>query len=211
MLMDAFRRGEDIHARTAEEVFGIGRLLQTPEHRRVAKIINFGIVYGLSPFGLAQQLSIETREAAQFINAYFTRYKGVKDYLDRSLAEVRKTGAAKTLFGRVRPIPEINAPQVNIRNFAERAALNSPLQGTAADLIKLAMIEIAKWLRAEKFETKMTLQVHDELLFEAPHEEIPRLRKLVKTCLEEAHPLTVPLVAETKAGPNWRDMKPLKD
>jgi DNA polymerase I len=209
VLMDAFRRGEDIHSRTAEEVFGIGRLLQTPEHRRVAKIINFGIVYGLSPFGLAQQLSIETREAAQFINAYFTRYKGVKDYLERSLAEVRKSAAAKTLFGRVRPIPEINAPQVNIRNFAERAALNSPLQGTAADLIKLAMIEIAKRLRAEKFEAKMTLQVHDELLFEAPHEEIPRLRKLVKTCLEEAHSLSVPLVAETKAGPNWRDMKPL--
>jgi DNA polymerase-1 len=211
VLMDAFRRGEDIHSRTAEEVFGIGRLLQTPEHRRVAKIINFGIVYGLSPFGLAQQLSIETREAAQFINAYFTRYKGVKDYLERSLAEVRKSGAAKTLFGRVRPIPEINAPQVNIRNFAERAALNSPLQGTAADLIKLAMLEIAKRLRAEKFEAKMTLQVHDELLFEAPHEEIPRLRKIVKACLEEAHPLTVPLVAETKAGPNWRDMKPLSD
>ena len=211
VLLDAFRRGEDIHSRTAEEVFGVGRLLQTPEHRRVAKIINFGIVYGLSPFGLAQQLSIETREAAQFINAYFTRYKGVKEYLDAGLVEVRKSGAAKTLFGRVRPIPEINAPQMNIRNFAERAALNSPLQGTAADLIKLAMIEIAKRLRAEKFEARMTLQVHDELLFEAPPGELPKLRAMVKECMENAHPLRVPLVADTKSGPNWRDLKPLSN
>ena len=128
-----------------------GRSAQTPEHRRVAKIINFGIVYGLSPFGLAQQLGIETREAAQFINAYFTRYRGVKEYLDRCLEETRKTGVTRTLFGRVRQIPEINSPQVNLRNFAERTALNTPLQGTAADLIKLAMIEIHRRLQSEKF------------------------------------------------------------
>jgi DNA polymerase-1 len=211
VLVEAFRRGEDIHARTAQEVFNVGPLAQMPEHRRVAKIINFGIVYGLSPFGLAQQLSIETREAAQFINAYFTRYRGVKEYLDRCLEQTRKTGVTRTLFGRIRQIPEINSPQVNLRNFAERTALNTPLQGTAADLIKLAMIEIAHRLKTEKFAAKMILQVHDELLFEAPSTEIAALRPLVKECLEQAHPLTVPLVAECKVGPNWRDMTPLKD
>ncbi len=132
VLVDAFRNGEDIHARTAQEVFGVGPLAQTAEHRRAAKAINFGIIYGLSPFGLAQQLGIEQKEAAKFINAYFTRYRGVKEYLDNILAETRKTGVAKTLFGRIRPIPEINSPQMQLRNFAERTALNSPLQGTAA-------------------------------------------------------------------------------
>jgi len=129
VLVDAFRNGEDIHARTAQEVFGVGPLAQTGEHRRAAKAINFGIIYGLSAFGLAQQLGIEQKEAAQFINAYFTRYKGVKKYLDEVLVETRKTGVAKTLFGRIRPIPEINSPQMQLRNFAERTALNSPLQG----------------------------------------------------------------------------------
>src|ERR1700730_7591448 len=148
VLIDAFRNGEDIHARTAQEVFGVGPLAQTAEHRRAAKAINFGIIYGLSPFGLAQQLGIEQKEAAKFINAYFTRYRGVKVYLDDILAETRKTGVAKTLFGRIRPIPEINSPQMQLRNFAERTALNSPLQGTAADLIKLAMISIDRRLSA---------------------------------------------------------------
>lgn len=210
VLVEAFRKGEDIHARTAREVFGVEAGLQTKEHRRVAKIINFGIVYGLSPFGLAQQLQIETKEAAQFINAYFTRYSGVREYLNTSLAETRKTGFTKTLFGRIRQIPEINAPQVNLRNMAERTALNTPLQGTAADLIKLAMIEIARRLREEKFRAKMILQVHDELLFETPPAELPKLAQLVKHCMENVHPLRVPLVVDAKSGLNWRDMEPLK-
>jgi DNA polymerase-1 len=168
VLIEAFRNGEDIHARTAQEVFGIGPMAQNAEHRRAAKAINFGIIYGLSAFGLAQQLGIGQKEAAQFISAYFTRYRGVKEFLDKILVETRKTGLAKTLFGRIRPIPEINSTQVQLRNFAERTALNSPLQGTAADLIKLAMISIDRRLAAEKFEAKMILQVHDELLFEAP-------------------------------------------
>ena len=142
VLTDAFRNGEDIHARTAQEVFGVGPMAQNAEHRRAAKAINFGIIYGLSAFGLAQQLGIGQKEAAQFISAYFTRYRGVKEFLDKILAETRKTGVAKTLFGRIRPIPEINSPQAQLRSFAERTALNSPLQGTAADLIKLAMINI---------------------------------------------------------------------
>ncbi len=206
VLIEAFRNGEDIHARTAQEVFGVGPPAQTAEHRRAAKAINFGIIYGLSPFGLAQQLGIEQREGAQFINAYFTRYRGVKEYLDKILAETRKTGVAKTLFGRIRPIPEINSPQMQLRNFAERTALNSPLQGTAADLIKLAMIRIDQRLAEEKFEAKMILQVHDELLFEAPTKERGKLEKLVKEEMEGVHKLAVPLVVEIGAGPNWRDL-----
>ena len=207
VLVDAFRNGEDIHARTAQEVFGVGPLAQTAEHRRAAKAINFGIIYGLSPFGLAQQLGIEQKEAAKFINAYFTRYRGVKEYLDNILAETRKTGMAKTLFGRIRPIPEINSPQMQLRNFAERTALNSPLQGTAADLIKLAMINIDARLTEEKFEAKMILQVHDELLFEAPAKERNKLGKLVKEEMEGVHKLAVPIVVEIGFGPNWRDLE----
>ena len=207
VLTDAFRNGEDIHARTAQEVFGVGPMAQNAEHRRAAKAINFGIIYGLSAFGLAQQLGIGQKEAAQFINAYFTRYRGVKEFLDKILAETRKTGVAKTLFGRIRPIPEINSPQAQLRSFAERTALNSPLQGTAADLIKLAMINIDRRLALEKFEAKMILQVHDELLFEAPPKEKGKLEKLVREEMEGVHRLAVPLVAEISSGPNWRDME----
>jgi DNA polymerase-1 len=211
VLLEAFRNAEDIHARTAQEVFGVGPLMQTAEHRRAAKVINFGIIYGLSPFGLAQNLGIPQKEAAQFINAYFTRYRGVKEYLDRSLEETRKTEMAKTLFGRIRPIPEINSPQVQLRNFAERTALNSPLQGTAADLIKMAMITIDERLKAEKFEAKMILQVHDELLFEAPKRETEKLTKLVKEEMENVHKLAVPLVVEIGVGANWRDLEDVEE
>ena len=206
VLVEAFRNGEDIHARTAQEVFGVGPMAQNAEHRRAAKAINFGIIYGLSPFGLAQQLGIEQKEAAKFINAYFARYRGVKEYLDNILAETRKTGVARTLFGRIRPIPEINSPQMQLRNFAERTALNSPLQGTAADLIKLAMISIDRRLAKEKFDAKMILQVHDELLFEAPIKERAKLEKLVQEEMEGVHKLAVPIVVEIGAGPNWRDL-----
>jgi DNA polymerase-1 len=207
VLLDAFRNGEDIHARTAQEVFGVGPLGQTAEHRRAAKAINFGIIYGLSAFGLAQQINVPQKEAAQFINAYFARYKGVKAYLDRVLVETRKSGMTKTLFGRFRPIPEINSPQVQLRNFAERTALNSPLQGTAADLIKLAMIRIDARLRKEKFAARMILQVHDELLFETPPDEQEELQSLVRKEMEEVHRLAVPVVVEICAGANWRDME----
>jgi DNA polymerase-1 len=206
VLLEAFNSGEDIHARTAQEVFGVGKLAQTSEHRRAAKVINFGIIYGLSPFGLAQQLNIEQREAAQFISAYFTRYRGVKEYLDNILAEVRASGVAKTLFGRVRPIPEINSAQFQLRNFAERTALNSPLQGTAADFIKLAMISIDARLRDENLETKMILQVHDELVFEVPHNELEVVTALVREEMEGVYKMAVPLLVEVCSGPNWRDL-----
>jgi DNA polymerase I len=206
LLIEAFRNGEDIHSRTAQEVFGVGPLAQTRDHRRVAKVINFGVIYGLSAFGLAQQLGIDTKEGAKFIATYFERYSGVKKYLDSQIAEVRKSGFTRTLFGRTRQIPEISSPQPNLRNFAERTAMNTPMQGAAADLIKLAMIELDSQLYAG-FESRMILQVHDELLFEAPEKELPKLKKLVKELMEGVHPLRVPLLVETKAGPNWRDMK----
>jgi DNA polymerase-1 len=206
VLVEAFRSGEDIHARTAQEVFGVGPLLQTPDHRRAAKAINFGIIYGLSAFGLAKQLGIPQKEAAQFISAYFNRYRGVKQYLDNILVETRKSGVAKTLFGRIRPMPEINSPQVQLRNFAERTALNSPLQGTAADLIKMTMIAIDRRLREEKFESRMILQVHDELLFEVPTKEKEAMETLVRDEMENVYKLAVPLVVEICTGPNWRDL-----
>ena len=207
VLVEAFRNGEDIHARTAQEVFGVGPLMQTAEHRRAAKAINFGIIYGLSAFGLAKQLGIAQKEAAQFISAYFARYQGVKAYLDNILVETRKSLVAKTLFGRIRPMPEINSPQVQLRNFAERTALNSPLQGTAADLIKMAMIQIDRRLREEKLASRMILQVHDELLFEVPTEEMEAVQGLVQDEMENVHKLLVPLVVEICTGPNWRDLE----
>jgi DNA polymerase I len=207
VLVEAFRRGEDIHSRTAQEVFEVAPFAQTREHRRMAKVINFGVIYGLSPFGLAQNLGIDQKEAARFIAKYFERYRGVKDFLDRQIAETRKTGITKTLFGRIRPIPEINSPQPNLRNFAERTAMNTPMQGAAADLIKLAMIELDRRLSEEKFESRMILQVHDELLFEGPEAEIPKLTGLAKEVMEGVHKFNVPILADTKVGPNWRDMK----
>jgi DNA polymerase-1 len=207
VLVEAFRSGEDVHARTAQEVFGVGPLAQTAEHRRAAKAINFGIIYGLSAFGLAQQINVPQKEAAEFIAAYFARYSGVKRYLDSLLEETRRTGQARTLFGRIRPIPEILSPQMQLRNFAERTALNSPLQGTAADLIKLAMIAIHKRLAAEKLKAQMILQVHDELLFEAPVGEQAALEKLVRQEMESVYKLEVPLVVEVGSGPNWRDLE----
>jgi DNA polymerase I len=206
ILVEAFRSGQDIHSRTAEEVFGVAPLAQTREHRRVAKVINFGVIYGLSAFGLAQQLGIEQREAAKFIAAYFERYNGVKKLLDQQIAEVRRTGFTKSMFGRIRPIPEINSPQPSLRNFAERTAMNTPMQGAAADLIKLAMIELDRQL-ARHFKSRMILQVHDELLFEAPEAEIAGLTEVVKDTMQGVFELKVPLVVDTKVGPNWRDMK----
>jgi DNA polymerase I len=206
VLVEAFRTGQDIHSRTAQDVFGVGPMALNADHRRAAKAINFGIIYGQTPFGLAAQLGIDQKEAARFIASYFDRYRGVKKYLDQSLAEARKTGFTRTLFGRIRPVPEITSPQPNLRNFAERTALNTPLQGTAADLIKLAMIAIDRQLADEGLEAKMILQVHDELLFEVPHHEIDRLRVLVRSAMEGARALTVPLVVDIKSGLNWRDM-----
>ncbi len=206
LLVEAYRRGDDIHTLTASQVFGVPPLMITPDHRRQAKVVNFGIVYGLSAFGLSQKLGIQPGEAKQFINAYFEKYSGVRDFIDRTLEETRREQKVKTLFGRIRPIPDINSKNANLRGFAERTAVNTPLQGTAADLIKIAMIRIDKALRDRQMKSRMTLQVHDELVFEVPEAEVDITRSLVREEMEKVHPLVVPLLVEIGVGPNWRDL-----
>lgn len=207
VLVSAFRNGEDIHTRTAAEVFDIPPLMVTPDMRRNAKAVNFGIVYGQTPFGLAQSLGIDRREAETYIRAYFERYSGVRRFIDNTIAEVRKSGVARTLLGRERPIPDMHSRNPNARGFAERTAVNTPLQGTAADLIKIAMIRIDRELTGRQLQSKLLLQVHDELLLESPPEEINEVRRLVKREMEGAYSLKVPLVADTGVGSNWRDAK----
>jgi DNA polymerase-1 len=203
VLVEAFVHGEDIHTRTAAEVFGVPPLMVTADHRRRAKAVNFGIVYGQSPFGLAQSLGIERKEAETYIRAYFERYAGVRKWLDATIAEVRRTGYAYNLFGRRRPIPDMNSRNFTARGFAERTAVNTPLQGTAADLIKLAMIRLHEKLRS--MQAKLLLQVHDELVLEAPPEEVGQLRSMVKAAMENVHKLEVPLLVDVEVGDNWRD------
>jgi DNA polymerase-1 len=207
LLVEAYRRGDDIHTLTASQVFGVPPLMVTADHRRQAKVVNFGIVYGLSAFGLSQTLGIEPSEAKQFINAYFEKYKGVRAFIDRTLEEARREQKVRTLFGRVRPIPDINSKNANLRGFAERTAVNTPLQGTAADLIKIAMIRIDAALREQGLKSRMTLQVHDELVFEVPENEVDSMRTLVRDQMEQVHPLSVPLLVEVGAGKNWRDLE----
>jgi len=206
LLVEAYRRGDDIHTLTASQVFGVPPLMVTADHRRQAKVVNFGIVYGLSPFGLSQNLGIDTGEAKKFIDAYFEKYKGVRKFIDDTLDEARREQKVRTLFGRVRPIPDINSKNANLRGFAERTAVNTPLQGTAADLIKLAMIRIDRELRDRGLNSRMTLQVHDELVFEVPEAEIDQMRSLVRAQMEQVHSLAVPLLVEIGVGPNWRDL-----
>ena len=207
LLVEAFRRGDDIHTLTASQVFGVPPLMVTAEHRRQAKVVNFGIVYGLSAFGLSQNLGIETSEAKQYIDAYFEKYRGVRAFIDRTLEETRREGRVKTLFGRVRPIPDINSKNYNLRGFAERTAVNTPLQGTAADLIKLAMIRIDAAICDRGMKSRMTLQVHDELVFEVPESEVDSMRTLVREQMETVYPLAVPLIVEIGVGKNWRDLE----
>jgi len=206
LLVEAFRRGDDVHTLTASQVFGVPPLMVTADHRRAAKVVNFGIVYGLSAFGLSQNLSIEPSEAKQFIEAYFEKYSGVRKFIDDTLAEARREQKVRTLFGRIRPIPDINSKNFNFRGFAERTAVNTPLQGTAADLIKIAMIRIDEAIRERDLKSRMTLQVHDELAFEVPEAEIDIMKSLVREYMEKVHPLSVPLQVDLGVGPNWRDL-----
>jgi len=207
LLLEAFRRGDDIHTLTASQLFGVPPLMVTPDHRRQAKVVNFGIVYGLSAFGLSQQLGIEPGEARKFIDAYFEKYAGVRAFIDATIEQTRRDQKVKTLFGRIRPIPDINSKNATQRGFAERTAVNTPLQGTAADLIKLAMIRIDEEIRKRGLRSRMTLQVHDELVFEVPESEVEAMKPLVREHMEEAHSLEVPLLVEVGVGPNWRDME----
>lgn len=207
LLVDAFRNGEDIHTRTAAEVMGVPPMMVTAEARRDAKAVNFGIVYGISGFGLAAQLGISRAEAEKYIKNYFARYSGVRQFIDNTIAEVRLSGVTRTLFGRERPIPEINGRNPSARGFAERTAVNSPLQGTAADLIKLAMVRIDTALSAGGYRSAMLLQVHDELVFECPPEELDAVAAMAKREMEGVYELKVPLVVDVGTGDNWRDAK----
>ncbi|MGH9482517.1 MAG: DNA polymerase I, partial [Terriglobales bacterium] len=207
LLLAAYRAGEDIHQRPAAEVFGVPPDQIAAEHRRRAKAVNFGIVYGLSAFGLARQLSIPQAEAAQFIKRYFERYAGVKEYIQRMLEEARRQNQVRTLFGRARPIPNLDSRNPTLRGFAERTAINSPLQGSAADLIKLAMIRLHP--RLAGLQARLLLQVHDELVFEAPVGQTPALAAAVRQEMEGVAELSVPLRVEIGAGPNWRDLDDL--
>ena len=207
LLTRAYQTGEDIHTLTASEVFGVPAETMDKETRNRAKAVNFGIVYGISPFGLAAQLGIDQHEARLYIDKYFARYEGVRAYIDRMLEETRRDQKVRTLFGRIRPIPDIQSRNANQRGFAERTAINTPLQGTAADLIKLAMIRIDHRLAAEKLATRMTLQVHDELVFDVPMAEIEPVRTLVQHEMEHVLSLSVPLVADVGVGANWRDLE----
>ncbi len=206
-LIEAFKRGEDIHRRTAAEVFGVMPELVTPEMRRMAKTINFGIVYGMSPYGLAKELKIGRREAKAFIERYFERYPGVKAYMEKIVAEARERGYVTTLFGRKRYLPDIKSPNRVAREFAERTAINTPIQGTAADIIKLAMIRIDEEIRKRGLRTKMLLQVHDELLFEVPIREIEEVKALVRDKMERVIELSVPLRVNLAVGENWAEAK----
>jgi DNA polymerase-1 len=207
VLVDAFTRNEDIHTRTAAEVFKVSPLMVDANMRRSAKAVNFGIVYGQTAFGLAQSLGIDRKEADLYIRRYFERYVGVREFIDKTIAEVRVSGVAKTMLGRRRPIPDMQSRNPSARNFAERTAVNTPLQGTAADIIKLAMIRIHHLLEQKKMQSRMLLQVHDELVFEAPPSERAELEALIKHEMETVYPLSVPLTADTGHGPNWRDAK----
>ncbi len=207
VLVEAFRHNEDIHDRTAREVFSEAERANRAECRRMAKVINFGIVYGLSAFGLAQRLGISREDAQSFIDAYFERYKGVRLWLDRTIEEARRTAIVRTMLGRIRPIPDINSKDYAVRQFAERTAVNSPIQGTAADIIKIAMIRIWNALQNQGLSSKILLQVHDELLLESPEKEVDEVQAIVRQEMENAVSLKVPLRVEMGLGANWMEMK----
>ncbi|WP_333656329.1 DNA polymerase I [Dissulfurispira sp.] len=202
-LIDAFNRDIDIHTRTAAELFNIPKESVTEEMRRIAKTVNFGVVYGISPFGLSEALNITPKEAATYIEQYFKKHEGVKNYMDDAVKMARENGYVKTLMGRKRPIPEINSHNTNIRQQAERLAINTPIQGTAADLIKIAMINIWQRLKERDLKTRMILQIHDELLFEVPETELETAKKLITHEMENALSLSVPLKVDMGWGKNW--------
>jgi len=204
-LIEAFQAGEDIHAFTASLVFGIPLDQVTPTQRYQSKAINFGIIYGQQAFGLSQELGIDVKEALTFIENYFIRYPRVLEFINRSIENARKEGKAVTMTGRERDIPEIHSTNTILRNAAERLAINTPLQGSAADLIKLAMLEIDRLIEKNHLRSKMILQIHDELIFEVPDEEIEQLKVLVKQGMEGVFALKVPLIVDVNVGKNWAE------
>ncbi|WP_294154643.1 DNA polymerase I [uncultured Selenomonas sp.] len=206
-FIEAFREGQDIHARTAAEVFHVPIEDVTSEERRRAKAVNFGIVYGISDYGLSRDLHISRKEAAGYIDEYFTRYPGVKAFMDKVVEEAHQTGAVTTMYGRRRELPAIHSKNFNQRSLAERMAMNTPIQGTAADIIKIAMIRASRMLKEANVRSRILLQVHDELVLEVVNEEIPKVTEILKEAMEHAAELSVPLVIDVNVGKNWAEAK----
>ena len=207
-MIVAFKENADIHTSTAMRVFGIEKEEDvTPNDRRNAKAVNFGIVYGISDFGLSNNLGITRKKAKDYIETYFERYPGIKEYMETVVRDARDTGYVETLFNRRRELPDINSRNFNIRSFAERTAINSPIQGSAADILKIAMINLDKALSEGQFKAKMLLQVHDEIVLEVPNDELEAIKALVKKTMEGAVDLAVPLLADENTGKTWYEAK----
>jgi len=204
-LKEAFKSGRDIHTETASEIFEVEAEKVSPNLRRHAKVINFGLAYGMSAYGLSQDLDIPVEEAQDYIDKYFERFSGVKKYMDQTVEDVKEKGYAETLYGRKRYIPEINSSNYHRRSFAERSAINTPVQGTAADIMKKAMIDVYNALENSELEINMLLQVHDELVFEVAESDLEPAAVLVKDKMEAAAELDVPLIVDLQIGKNWRD------
>jgi DNA polymerase-1 len=204
-LMRSFAEGEDVHRATASEIFGVTPIEVSNDQRRIAKVINFGLIYGMSAFGLASNIGISRDAAKLYIDKYFQRYPGVANYMDETRTKAKRDGFVETVFGRRLWLPEINGGSGPRRQGAERAAINAPMQGTAADLIKLSMIAVQDWLEASKIDTKMIMQVHDELVLEVPEAELPEVRKRLPELMCGVAKLKVPLVAEVGVGNNWEE------
>jgi DNA polymerase-1 len=202
-MLKAFANNEDIHRHTAAEIFGVDLAAVDSEQRRYAKVINFGLIYGMSAFGLAQNLNIERSAAQSYIERYFTRYPGVREYMQNTREIAKQKGYVETYFGRRLWVPEINSPNGMRRAGAERAAINAPMQGTAADLIKLAMIAVDQWIKDEKLQSKLIMQVHDELVLEVPDNELYLVKTKLAQLMQSVAKLDVPLLAEVGVGNNW--------
>ena len=206
-LLSTFHRDEDIHAATAARLFGVATSQVTPDMRRLAKTVNFGVIYGMSNYGLEQATKLSREEATRFITSYFDQHPDVKQYLEATKQQVRDKGYVQTLLGRRRYIPEINASNRQLREAAERMAINMPVQGTSADIIKVAMINLYREMQKRQLESKMLLQVHDELIFEVPHDELEEMRQLVPEIMSTALKLRVPVKVDIKTGHNWGEME----
>ncbi len=206
-LLNAFRHNEDIHTATAAQLYNVPPAEVTSNMRRLAKTVNFGVIYGMSGYGLEQATELSREDAGKFITAYFEKYPGVKKYLEATKEQARRTGYVQTILGRKRVIQDINASNRQVREAAERMAINMPVQGTSADIIKKAMINLHREMALRQLKSKMLLQVHDELVFEVPENEMAEMRQLVPEMMVNAIQLIIPLKVETKTGKNWGEME----
>ena len=206
-MVQAFINGEDIHKQAASKVFNIPIDEVTKEQRSSAKAVNFGIVYGISDFGLGEQLGISRKKAKQYIDQYLEQYSGIKEFMNDVVEKAKETGYVETLFKRRRYIPELKSNNYMVRQFGQRAAMNTPIQGTAADIMKIAMINVLKELKNRNMKSKIVLQVHDEMMIEATLDEVDEVKDLLKKCMESAIKLNVPLIAEVSEATNWYDCK----